>query len=149
MTLASGCGSRTLVRIGGGNVKSIVVFLVLGIAAYMTMKGLFGVWRIATVDKVAVDLTTAGVTSQEIGSLLAVVFGVSKKSAQIGAGLVIASAMLVWVFLGREFRVSVDGWLGGLGYGLIAVAGWYITASIGFGENQETLEMVYFATKSQ
>jgi uncharacterized membrane protein YedE/YeeE len=149
MTLASGCGSRTLVRIGGGNVKSIVVFLVLGIAAYMTMKGLFGVWRIATVDKVAVDLTTAGVTSQEIGSLLAVVFGVSKKSAQIGAGLVIASAMLVWVFLGREFRVSVDGWLGGLGYGLIAVAGWYITASIGFGENQETLEMVYFATNSR
>ena len=40
MTLASGCGSRTLVRIGGGNVKSLVVFVFLGIAAYMTMKGL-------------------------------------------------------------------------------------------------------------
>jgi uncharacterized membrane protein YedE/YeeE len=33
MNLASGCGSRTLVRIGGGNVKSLVVFVFLGVAA--------------------------------------------------------------------------------------------------------------------
>ena len=37
MTLANGCGSRTLVRIGGGNVKSVIVFVFMGIAAYMTM----------------------------------------------------------------------------------------------------------------
>ncbi|MEY2797722.1 MAG: hypothetical protein RLZZ119_1204 [Pseudomonadota bacterium] len=32
MVLASGCGSKTLVRIGSGNLKSIVVFIVLGLA---------------------------------------------------------------------------------------------------------------------
>jgi hypothetical protein len=41
MTLGSGCGSKTLVRVGGGNLKSVIVFVFLGIAAYMTLKGLF------------------------------------------------------------------------------------------------------------
>ncbi|MCA2998304.1 MAG: YeeE/YedE family protein [Rhodocyclaceae bacterium] len=149
MTLASGCGSRTLVRIGGGNVKSIVVFVFLGIAAYMTMKGLFGVWRVASIDKVAVDLTASGIATQEFGSLLATMLGISKKAAQICAASVIAGALLIWVFMGREFRSSVDGWLGGLGYGLAVVAGWYITAKVGFGENRETLEMVFFGTNSR
>src|SRR5690606_37884296 len=43
MVLASGCGSKTLLRIGGGSLKSLVVFIVLGLAAYMTLKGIFGV----------------------------------------------------------------------------------------------------------
>ena len=35
MTLASGCGTRTMVRIGGGNLKSLVVLGFGGIAAYL------------------------------------------------------------------------------------------------------------------
>ncbi|HZI82945.1 MAG TPA: YeeE/YedE thiosulfate transporter family protein, partial [Casimicrobiaceae bacterium] len=45
MTLASGCGSKMLIRAGAGNLKSVVVLLVLGISAYMTLKGLFAIWR--------------------------------------------------------------------------------------------------------
>jgi len=45
MTLGSGCGSKTLVRMGGGSLKSLVVFTFLGIAGYMTLKGLFAIWR--------------------------------------------------------------------------------------------------------
>src|SRR5213075_3430415 len=45
MTLGSGCGSKTLVRLGGGSLKSVVVFVFFGIAAYMTLKGLFPIWR--------------------------------------------------------------------------------------------------------
>src|SRR5689334_1463177 len=32
MVLASGCGSKTLVRIGGGSLKSLLVFCLLGLA---------------------------------------------------------------------------------------------------------------------
>jgi hypothetical protein len=39
MTLGSGCGSKTLIRIGAGNLKSLVVYVFLGIAAYMTLRG--------------------------------------------------------------------------------------------------------------
>src|SRR5512147_2382 len=55
MVLASGCGSKTLVRIGGGNLKSLVVFFVLGIAAFATLRGITAVLRVATVDAVAID----------------------------------------------------------------------------------------------
>ena len=43
MTLGSGCGSKTLIRIGGGNLKSLIVLVFLGISAYMTLKGVFAV----------------------------------------------------------------------------------------------------------
>ena len=149
MTLASGCGSRTLVRIGGGNLKSIVVFAFLAIAAYMTMKGLFGVWRINTVDAIVIDVSQYGVATQELGALVGPLLGVSKKSAQIALACLVALLMLIFVVASRDFRVSVDAWLGGLGYGLAVVAGWYISAHIGFGENAETLEMVFFGTNSR
>src|SRR6202011_4316008 len=54
MTLASGCGSKTLIRLGGGNLKSLVVFVFLGIAAYVTLKGLLGAFRVAVLDPASV-----------------------------------------------------------------------------------------------
>jgi uncharacterized protein len=149
MTLASGCGSRTLVRIGGGNVKSLVVFVFLGVAAYMTMKGLFAIWRVASIDKVAVDLAANGVATQEVGALVAAMLGISKKAAQISVAAIVAGAMMIWVLYSRDFRRSLDGWLGGLGYGIAVLAGWYLTAHIGYAENPDTLEMTFFATNSR
>ena len=149
MTLSSGCGSRTLVRIGGGNVKSLVVFVFLGISAYMTMKGLFGVGRVNYLDVVKVDLAQQGIGTQEFGALVGAMMGVSKRVAQLTITGIVAGAMLVFVLKGSEFRRSVDGWLGGLGYGLAVVAGWYVTAHIGFGENPDTLEDVFFGTNSR
>ena len=147
MTLASGCGSRTLVRIGGGNVKSLVVFVFLGIAAYMTIKGLFGVWRSDYLDVLNSDIGARGIAGQDLGNLLNF-HGIEKKVAQIGSASAIVFAMLVFVLKSADFRKSWDGWLGGLGYGLAVVAGWYITAHIGFGENVD-LEMVFFGTNSK
>ena len=149
MTLASGCGSRTLVRIGGGNLKSIIVFAFLGVAAYMTMKGLFGVWRVNTLDAVAIDVSQHGIATQELGALVGPMLNMSKKSAQIMLASMVALPMLTFVLGSREFRASVDAWLGGLGYGLAVVAGWYITAHVGFGENGDTLETMFFGTNSK
>ena len=149
MTLASGCGSRTLVRIGSGNLKSIVVFAFLGIAAYMTMKGLFGVWRVNALDIVAIDVSQHGIATQELGALVAPLLNVSKKTAQIILACLIAGPMLIFVLMSRDFRTSLDAWLGGLGYGLAVIAGWYITAHIGFGENADTLETMFFGTNSR
>src|SRR5512143_3696770 len=67
MVLASGCASKSLVRVGGGNLKSLVVLLVLGVAAFATLKGITGVWRVDTVDRVAATLPAG----QDLPSLLA------------------------------------------------------------------------------
>src|SRR5512133_2556120 len=63
MVLASGCASKALVRVGGGNLKALVVVLVVGIAGFATLKGLTAVWRTQTVDRVAKEFTTPATLS--------------------------------------------------------------------------------------
>src|SRR5476649_1412429 len=60
MVLSNGCGSRALVLLGRGNLRSFVVVIVLGISAQMTLKGLVAPARIALLQ---VSQTTATVTS--------------------------------------------------------------------------------------
>src|SRR5688572_15456881 len=56
MTLGSGCGSKTLIRVGTGNLKSLIVYVFLGIAAYMTLRGLLGALRVNLLDRAAITL---------------------------------------------------------------------------------------------
>jgi hypothetical protein len=46
MTLASGCGNKTLVRVGGGNLKAVVVFIYMAYSANVTLRGIFAVPRV-------------------------------------------------------------------------------------------------------
>jgi len=148
MTLGSGCGSKTLVRLGAGSLKSLVVFICLGIAAYMSLKGLFAVWRTQWIDPVATDLAAHGLARQDLPTILAAWTGASLAAAGWGAALVLAGALLVFVFMDRDFRKSFDHMLGGTVVGLVIVGGWYVTGHLGFAENPETLENTYFATNS-
>src|SRR5713226_7160161 len=50
MVMSNGCGSRALVLLGRGNLRSFVVVIVLGIFAEMTLKGLIAPARIAMVQ---------------------------------------------------------------------------------------------------
>src|SRR4030095_11969589 len=58
MTLGSGCGSKTLIRVGAGNLKSLVVYIFLGIAAYATLRGILGAFRVGVLEKAMVTLPT-------------------------------------------------------------------------------------------
>ena len=59
MVIASGCGSRNLVRLGEGNLKSLVVLIVMAISAFATLKGITAVVRVATVDRLVLQLRWA------------------------------------------------------------------------------------------
>ena len=81
MVLASGCGNRNLVRLGGGNLKSLLVLGVMAVAAFATLKGLTAVWRVATVDGVRLALPTA----QDLPSLTAGLGGsLAQRAAWLG-----------------------------------------------------------------
>ena len=149
MTLGSGCGSKTLVRVGGGSLKSMVVFVFFGIAAYMTLKGLFAIWRTTVLDPVAFDLAARGIARQDIPTLVAALTGASLRVAELVAALAIAGGLLAFVFKDREFRGSFDHILGGAVIGLTVVGGWYVTGHLGFGENPQTLEDTFFGTNSR
>ena len=144
MVLGSGCGSKTLIRIGGGSLKSVVVFLVMGVAAFITMRGLTAVLRVQTVDQAAVEVSAPGT----LASLLAPLTGWDLPQMGLILGLCLGLALLLWALLGRNFR-SLDNLLGGLGLGALLVAMWWLTGHVGFvEEHPQTLEEVFVATNS-
>ena len=142
MTLAGGCGQRTLVRLGGGNLKSIVVFIFMGYAALVTLSGIFGAFRINVLQADAVTVYLDGM--QTLPALL----GQHTVGGTLAIGLAIGTALLLYVFLNKEFRDNTDNILAGIVIGLIVVAGWYVTGRFGFGEDPDTLELVYLGTNS-
>ena len=145
MVLASGCGSKTLVRIGGGSLKALVVFAVLAIAAYATMRGIVGVARVATVDTVALTLPTG----QDLPSLLAGRLGVEKKMLALVLGLLLGGGLMAWALSRPEGR-SADVLLAGFGIGLVVVGVWWVSGRLGhLPEHPQTLEESFLATNSQ
>jgi uncharacterized membrane protein YedE/YeeE len=145
MVLASGCGSKTLVRIGGGNLKSLVVFLMLGVAAFATLKGITAVARVATVDAVFVA-TPAG---QDLPSLMAAATGASKATLAAVLGLVLGGGLLAWSLAAPAGR-SADVLLAGLGLGAVVAAMWWVSGRWGHvAEDPNTLQEAFIATNSQ
>jgi uncharacterized membrane protein YedE/YeeE len=143
MVFASGCGSKTLIRIGAGNLKSVVVFLVLGLVAYMTMRGVFGVFRVNVLEKAAITLPGG----QDIPALL-VAAGLEGKTAFLLPVLAIGGGLVAFCLFRRDFW-TFDNLLGGLGTGLAVVAAWYVSGHIGYlAENPDTLEEAFIATNS-
>ena len=145
MVLASGCGSKTLVRIGGGNLKSLVVFVVLGIAAFATLKGITAVARVATVDTVSITLAGA----QDLPSLLTRATGIAKTQLVLLLGSAIGGALLAWSLARAEGR-SADNLLGGLGIGAVVAGVWWVSGVLGHvAEDPNTLQEAFVATNSQ
>ena len=144
MTMASGCTAKNLVRLGGGSVRSLVVLVFVGISAYMTLKGLFGQWRASFLDPVTVNLGAPG-----LGQVVARLGGLAQPSASLLTALAISLGLLAFIFKDKRFRANRVQVLGALALGLVVVAGWYLTGHLGYGENPETLETVYFATNTR
>ena len=147
MTLSSGCGSKTLIRAGAGNLKSLVVLVVLGIAAYMTLKGLFAVWRTTGLDPWRIDVSGMGAATSDLPALIGAA-GLGA-AAKLWVPLVVAVGLGVYVFKDREFRATPELIVGGLVVGLVIVGGWYISGHIGYlAEDPATLEEKFVATNS-
>jgi uncharacterized membrane protein YedE/YeeE len=149
MTLAGGCVNKNLIRVGGGNLRSLVVLIIVAITGYMTLKGLFGQWRASYLDPVSVDLTKLGLVNQALPTLVSKFTGLSEKMGLLVTAGVIALALLGFVFKDKRFRANTSHIVGALVLGGLIVAAWYLTGHLGYGENPDTLETVYFATNTR
>ncbi|MBF0246527.1 MAG: YeeE/YedE family protein [Alphaproteobacteria bacterium] len=137
MTRAGGCGNKTLVRLGAGNLKSIIVFLVMGITGYMTMRGLFGLPRLE-LERLNTDLSGFGLESQSMAEIAGAITGVDAETARIAVTAVIGLGLLAYCFKSAEFRGSFTDISGGVIIGLLIPVGWWITGVIGFDEFSPT-----------
>lgn len=149
MTLSGGCANKNLIRLGGGSARSLVVLAFVAIAAYMTLKGLFGLWRTRWLDPVALNLDASRWTDLGLHSLLSQWLGLAPGMALWVAGGGAAGLLLVAALKDPRFRRNGAQVMGGVALGLLIVAGWYITGHLGYGENPDTLETVYFATNTR
>ena len=129
MTLASGCGNKTLVRVGTGNLKSLVVLAIVATMTYLMLwtpfyEKLFHPWVSAT----TIDLARHGMNTQELGTVLSGMFGLQPSRAfNATVGGVLALGLFVYVFRSAEFRGNFDYLLGSVVVGLAVLAGWYLT----------------------
>jgi uncharacterized membrane protein YedE/YeeE len=144
MTLGSGCGSKTLVRVGGGNLKSVVVLVFMAISAYMTLRGLFGAFRVAVLEPVSVQLAGA----QDLPSVLSRSLGFEREATKLGAALLVGGGLGAFALAPRAARTA-DVLLGGTVVGLVIVAGWWVTGHLGYlPEHPETLDEAFVATNT-
>jgi len=125
MVLSNGCGSRALVLLGRGNLRSFVVVIVLGIAAQMTLKGLIAPARIALVQA---SQTT--VNTNSLPSLLAML-GAAEATSRALATAVVVVALLMFAFAHPAFRRSPGQIAAGIIVGLLVAGGWFVTGYLG------------------
>lgn len=144
MTLGSGCGSKSLIRAGAGNLKSLIVLVFLGAAAYMTLKGVFAPWRANGLDPFR---WSVGAKTSDLPAL-AMAAGVAT-AVRVWLPLVIVAALALFVFANRDFRSAPEMIVGGLVVGAVIVAGWYVSGHLGYlAEDPQTLEEHFIATNS-
>ncbi len=126
MTLASGCGNKTLIRIGGGNIKSIFVLAIIGVIAYFMVSPIYGSETLYSLlfygwtNPLDINLGS----SQDVGALL------GGGAARLWLGIAVAVALLAFVFKSSDFRRSFDNILGGLIVGLAVLAFWYVSSNV-------------------
>jgi hypothetical protein len=144
MAIASGCGAKNLVRCGAGSLKSLVVLVVMGLFAQMTLRGVFGVLRVNTVDSIFIQLPT----NQDLASLLHQILPLQIPVLSLVISLLLGLALLAFAFKDRQFREHGEWWVS-LVVGLVIVGFWYVSGHLGFvPEDPNTLEPLFVATNS-
>lgn len=110
MVLANGCGARALMLLAAGNLRSFVVLVSLGIAAYATLTGVLAPVRVALLEATAVVAPPA-----PAGLFRWLVTGVTV------AALLSLAASAGWL---RAHPLRA---LGAVAIGLLVPAGWLVT----------------------
>ena len=132
MTLASGCGNKTLLRIGGGNAKSVVVLLVAATFAYFMMNPLHGDTDATLYGSLFHGWVTAAPidfsVGQDLGGIVAGISGAENVGmVRTVVGALVAVALLAFIFKSTDFRGNWEHMIGGGVVGLCVLAAWYVT----------------------
>ncbi|MEL6747033.1 MAG: YeeE/YedE family protein [Pseudomonadota bacterium] len=124
MALVGTCGFGTLVRLGGGDLKSFVVFLVIGISAYMAAAGPTALFRQSFLDDFALD--PAWVGTPLLGDLMARTLGMTPLNAGLTIAVILTACALITATASHRRRTVL---IGGV-VGLVIVWGWFVTGYV-------------------
>lgn len=127
MMVARGCGARALVLLGDGNLRSLVVLLCLGIAAYVTLTGLLARLRLAVLEATTVAPELAS------PSLASVVqeWGASPGLAVLTSTVLVAGGLAAFAFFRLGLAKTPRDAAGAAVIGGLVPAGWMATGRLG------------------
>jgi len=128
MTFASGCGNKILIRIGGGNIKSIFVLIIAGIMAYlMTRTDFYGVVFHSWMRPISPDLAKYGLLDQSLPTIASSIFlSSSGDYFKLGFGLSVSLIMMFFIFRSGNFK-NFDNILSGFTVGIVVILAWLLT----------------------
>jgi hypothetical protein len=129
MTLASGCGNKILIRIGGGNLKSIFVLLVAGLMALlMTRTDFYGTIFHSWMNPISPDLAKLGIPDQSVQTIFASLSNIDTSHIVITLliPLIICFFLLKYI-LSSYSSLSSDNILSGIVVGLVVTFAWLIS----------------------
>ncbi len=99
MTLGSGCGNKTLLRLGSGNIKSVFVFLTMGIMAYLMIFTNFSYdFFISWMEPAFIDLSLRDIEDQGIGSVIAHFVGTDPTVTSTIVAAIIGGLFVLWAY---------------------------------------------------
>jgi uncharacterized protein len=127
MVLSGGCPTRNLVRFAAGDLRALVVLIVIGIAGFITIGGLFAPLRDGLEQLSAIDLKRWKFETQSLGEMAARAANLPSTEATTTLALLFSAAALVWAFLDRGFRGSSLHIVSGVGVGALVACGWALT----------------------
>jgi uncharacterized membrane protein YedE/YeeE len=129
MTLASGCGNKILIRIGGGNIKSVFVLIIAGLMALlMTRTDFYGLLFHSWMNPISPDLAKLGISDQSLHTMLASLTGIDSSNMIITLFLpaLISIFLLKYIFSSYS-KLSSDNILSGFVVGLVVTLAWLIS----------------------
>ncbi len=129
MTYASGCGNKVLIRIGGGNLKAVIVLVVAGFMAYvMTRTDFYGIVFHSWMNPISLDLAQIGILDQSLPTIISSIFSVSNGLYfNLTIGLLVSFTMIILIFKSGKFVQNFDNVFSGIIVGFVVVLAWLLT----------------------
>jgi len=129
MTLCRGCGMKSILNLGGGNLKTLVSITAMGLAAVMMLyyESFFNDYFLSWVLPVTPNFEDYGILQQDLGTISSVIFGVDVATMRIIIGLLTSFIILYFVFSSKDFLARKDNVIGGFAVGALIAVAFYIS----------------------
>jgi len=125
MTLSGGCVQRSLVRLGAGSPKALLVIATAALFAWLTARG-----PLAPLRQWLMEFANPleAIPEQSAVPLLTPMLDLPTPTMRTAVALVVGTALLGFCLHGKNFRASPRDWGAGLAFGIAVCFGWLITS---------------------
>lgn len=127
MVFAGGCPSRNLARAGGGDLRSLLTLVFVGIFAFASIGGIIGPLRAGLVEATSFPMSHWGSPTTSLADIATAHGAAPADISGLAVGFIIAGLLALYCFTSRELRTSPVHIIAGVGVGLCIIAGWAAT----------------------